>query len=518
VVEKQAFEEEEGAAAALRWAMAPGAAAESPREPGPLLPPPAAGQSRDTADNVARLEALLLGVGPDGVARRTRPVAGVPGALVLERLLAPDEAAALCEHVRASHAACGKGGARRESQHPLSSHVRPEALAGLCARAAAALPAVAGPALAQPVLAAPHALSPHIRSYCYLPGDFSTPHFDRTQVGRAADGRVTASAFSVVLYLNEGFSGGCTTFFAPDPSLVRSARGNTVLVPRDALSVAAAVEPRTGDALIFPHGGREGDHPNPLHEGSVILEGCKCILRTDIVFDASPLKPGSKGSNAPRAGKRQRSVDSDGARAAPERAAPERAAPERPSPCELRAELPLGLQLEQEPRAEPRAELLTIAAHLLPAMHAIVGGAIDVAAMLGKGLARAPPNSQGPEARCSLATDVFWALFKAARAEGKGAVAVALPDGARRELASAAELAELLAEQLRPCLAFARPDEHSRGTLLLTSRDYAALQSSRGLSYCDACGKFMRNEGLDEHRRAKHAALGLSQAKPAPPS
>jgi hypothetical protein len=463
--------------------------------------PAPAGQSRDTAESVARLEALLRGVAADGVARRTRPVAGVAGAFVLERLIAPDEAAALCEHVRASHAACGKGGSRRESQHPLSSHVRPEALAGLCARAAAAaaLPAVAGPALAQPVMAAPHALSPHIRSYCYLPGDFSTPHFDRSQVGRATDGRATATAFSLVLYLNEGFSGGCTTFFAPDPSLVRSARGNTVLVPRDALSVAAAVEPRVGDALIFPHGGREGEHPNPLHEGSVIVEGYKCILRTDIVYDASPLKP-SRGGTAPRESKRQRRADLSSTPATPELSS-------LPEPgSELRVEL--RVEPRAEPRTEPRDELRAIAAHLLPAVQALVGDAVDVATMLGKGLTRAPPNSQGPEARCSLAADVYWALFKAARAEGKGAVAVALPDGTRRQLASAAELAKLLADQLRPCLAFARQDEHKGCTLMLTSREYAALQSSRGLSHCDSCGKFMRGEGFEEHRRAKHAAEG----------
>jgi hypothetical protein len=59
-----------------------------------------------------------------------------------------------------------------------------------------------------------------------------TPRLDRSQVRHGAGARATASAFSVMLCLDEGFPGGCTTFFAPGPSLGRSARRNTALVPR----------------------------------------------------------------------------------------------------------------------------------------------------------------------------------------------------------------------------------------------------------------------------------------------
>ena len=52
----------------------------------------------------------------------------------------------------------------------------------------------------------------------------------------------------------------------------------------------ATVVPHCGDVLIFPHGNMNGCHPNPLHEGSTVLSGEKCLIRTDLVYKAAPTK------------------------------------------------------------------------------------------------------------------------------------------------------------------------------------------------------------------------------------
>ena len=98
------------------------------------------------------------------------------------------------------------------------------------------------------------------------------------------------SAYSVLLYLNDDFDGGETTFFQHDPAIRISRRG---LAPHaedlDKLRVAARVEPRRGDVLVFPHGKFSGCHPDPLHEGSLIRRGEKLLIRTDLVFAAPPV-------------------------------------------------------------------------------------------------------------------------------------------------------------------------------------------------------------------------------------
>ena len=56
----------------------------------------------------------------------------------------------------------------------------------------------------------------------------------------------------------------------------------------------ATVVPHCGDVLIFPHGNMNGCHPNPLHEGSTVLSGEKCLIRTDLVYKAAPTKKKQK--------------------------------------------------------------------------------------------------------------------------------------------------------------------------------------------------------------------------------
>ena len=89
-------------------------------------------------------------------------------------------------------------------------------------------------------------LSSFLRLYRYRAGDFSAPHFDRAHFEHS---KVTQkiewfTAYSVLFYLNDGFTGGETTFFretAEDlPNLSR--RGLTDAAAE--LTVANRVSPR----------------------------------------------------------------------------------------------------------------------------------------------------------------------------------------------------------------------------------------------------------------------------------
>lgn len=75
------------------------------------------------------------------------------------------------------------------------------------------------------------------------------------------------SRLTLLLYLNDDFKGGRTTFFVPSsvPGIMNT----------------QAIIPRTGCVAIFPHGDTKG---SLLHEGSSVIEGTKYILRTDVLY------------------------------------------------------------------------------------------------------------------------------------------------------------------------------------------------------------------------------------------
>eukprot|EP01104_Vermistella_antarctica_P012699 TRINITY_DN371_c0_g2_i1.p1 TRINITY_DN371_c0_g2~~TRINITY_DN371_c0_g2_i1.p1 ORF type:complete len:637 (+),score=127.82 TRINITY_DN371_c0_g2_i1:146-2056(+) len=75
------------------------------------------------------------------------------------------------------------------------------------------------------------------------------------------------SKLTFVIYLNDDFEGGCTTFYTPSAEVgTLNARG---------------VKPRAGCVLVFPHGEADG---SLLHEGSALLDGCKYIVRTEVLY------------------------------------------------------------------------------------------------------------------------------------------------------------------------------------------------------------------------------------------
>ena len=119
------------------------------------------------------------------------------------------------------------------------------------------------------------------------------PHVDGAWPGSALDPSTGAYLFDAygdrwsrltfLVYLNEGFEGGATTFYSPAPEgsgRVLDARG---------------VEPHAGCVLVFPHG--EVEEGSLVHEGALVTGGCKYVIRTDVLYSLP-----RKGNAAARGG------------------------------------------------------------------------------------------------------------------------------------------------------------------------------------------------------------------------
>lgn len=122
------------------------------------------------------------------------------------------------------------------------------------------------------------------RVYRYVPGAEYRCHFDgawppsgvHPTTGKylydasAADAK-QSSLFTFLVYLNDEFEGGETTFFTP--SLVEGVMN------------AHPVRPMMGSVALFPHGESRGAL---LHEGTGVRKGAKYIIRTDVEYDVEP--------------------------------------------------------------------------------------------------------------------------------------------------------------------------------------------------------------------------------------
>ncbi|KAJ7100771.1 hypothetical protein B0H15DRAFT_817247 [Mycena belliarum] len=118
------------------------------------------------------------------------------------------------------------------------------------------------------------------RLYRYRPGALYRPHIDGAWPASALDESGAAPAYvydsdpavysrlTFLIYLNDGFDGGCTTFFMPS-----SAHG---------VLEARPVRPRAGTVCVFPHGAAQG---SLLHEGSGVTEGTKYVIRTEVLYE-----------------------------------------------------------------------------------------------------------------------------------------------------------------------------------------------------------------------------------------
>lgn len=100
----------------------------------------------------------------------------------------------------------------------------------------------------------PVGLNERFRCYLYDPGQRFAPHYDGAF--RRDDGDESLLTFMV--YLNDGFTGGATSF----------------------LHLGFDVAPRRGAALLFQH--------HLLHEGSTVIAGHKYVLRSDVMYRRPP--------------------------------------------------------------------------------------------------------------------------------------------------------------------------------------------------------------------------------------
>ena len=91
-------------------------------------------------------------------------------------------------------------------------------------------------------------LNERFRYYRYDPGESFKPHSDGAFVRNAHE----RSMFTILLYLNEGFSAG------------------------DTVVNGLSVRPQTGMALVFLH--------RILHESTELLQGRKYVMRSDIMY------------------------------------------------------------------------------------------------------------------------------------------------------------------------------------------------------------------------------------------
>ena len=105
-------------------------------------------------------------------------------------------------------------------------------------------------------------INERMRFLRYDEGTYFAPHYDGQYVRGSELGEEHKGERSYVtfqLYLNQGFDGGATRF----------------LHRRDS-SVGYDVVPRTGSVLLFQH--------DCFHEGSVLVQGRKYCVRSDIMY------------------------------------------------------------------------------------------------------------------------------------------------------------------------------------------------------------------------------------------
>ncbi|EOD25537.1 hypothetical protein EMIHUDRAFT_443596 [Emiliania huxleyi CCMP1516] len=215
----------------------------------------------------------MLRAAPGRVARQE--VAGVPGAFLLHGVLGREEAAAILRLAQ-------RMGFRTD--HPVS---RPapsptrgcewladaSLLGPMFARASPLLPAEVGGGRLE-------GINPRWRLFEYRRGAIYRPHIDGSWPMGGLDqdggyvhdlhGAAVRSRLTFLVYLNDGFDGGCTTFFQPAAAPAGAQR------ELDRFEVT----PLAGSALCFP----QSATASLLHEGSPVTRGVKYVIRTDVLY------------------------------------------------------------------------------------------------------------------------------------------------------------------------------------------------------------------------------------------
>ena len=128
---------------------------------------------------------------------------------------------------------------------------------------------------------------PDVRGAVYRPHiDGSWPRSGLTDDGEYAQDAVQLhsrnaapggrSRLTFLVYLNDDFDGGATSFYLPAPRGGLEARG---------------VQPRCGTVLCFP----QGNTASLVHEGSEVTRGTKYVIRTDVLYREPPAAPMASG-------------------------------------------------------------------------------------------------------------------------------------------------------------------------------------------------------------------------------
>lgn len=130
-------------------------------------------------------------------------------------------------------------------------------------------------------------LNRRFRVYRYVPGAEYRAHIDGAWPPSSIDATTDkyiydssppeakqSSLFTFLIYLNDEFEAGQTTFFLPSA--------------REGSMNAYPVKPIQGSVLLFPHGETEG---SLLHEGTGVQLGstpsAKYVIRTDVLYDVA---------------------------------------------------------------------------------------------------------------------------------------------------------------------------------------------------------------------------------------
>lgn len=136
------------------------------------------------------------------------------------------------------------------------------------------------------------------RLFRYAPGCTYRPHVDGSWPGSGRDPgtgeyvhdvwRDRRSRLTFLVYLNEDFTGGSTTFYLPPARQVAQAdgaKGVAVGVGEAAntnggVLEARSVQPRQGSVLCF----LQGNSASLVHEGSAVHSGVKYVIRSDVLY------------------------------------------------------------------------------------------------------------------------------------------------------------------------------------------------------------------------------------------
>jgi len=105
----------------------------------------------------------------------------------------------------------------------------------------------------------------------YNPGTHFGPHYDGATVKNIGE----RSLQTIIIYLNVGCVGGATNFFDDNKQGMDPIDNNNLFVGSKDF-VIRSISPTQGSALVFHH--------YLLHEGELLTEGNKYILRSDIFY------------------------------------------------------------------------------------------------------------------------------------------------------------------------------------------------------------------------------------------